>query len=624
MMLTQLKYLLLLVALLYCQQAFSESKLKASDIQIQSILSLNSDNQEQLSLEQIDGFTRENWQSVDMDCRCLEVNSGLNWFKVTLFNTNAFTTTGFLSLENRFEVSASALYRKAIMPNLSRVDFKLSNTNSWTGQFVIDSANEAVLYIQVLSDTKEVLSLHIESSANYHSRHMNQQYYYGFTVGGVLFVAMVFALLFVAVKDLSLVYLAGYFTCRAAILSVLLGGHLFYLMPDVADLRGFELPWLVVISAIFYLLFTNMLFQLNQSFPAIEKKLKIFAFVLAGYAPLSLILSVSANLFISGMIMITLMMILAGLGLFLHIHKKRLALLFFVVSSTQFLFTCAILIGFYFNVPFVKERELLHIASFVLNTLLIVFIVARQYYYILEDKQKAQKEALANARASEEANKSLLKIRSENEEELEQKVQARTLELNIALSELEELNQELEQINTIDELTGLYNRRFYDQRILAEYRRSKRNLTPLSLVIIDIDYFKKVNDNYGHLAGDQCLSWLAQHIKQSLKRSTDVGCRYGGEEFCLILPDTDLEGAMSLAQELRQAIETFDFVYQQQHLALTISCGVATYTQQENVDPIHIFEAADKALYKAKHSGRNQVQSLDITKEQITPELPHD
>ena len=92
-------------------------------------------------------------------------------------------------------------------------------------------------------------------------------------------------------------------------------------------------------------------------------------------------------------------------------------------------------------------------------------------------------------------------------------MQERTLELNIALQELEETNKELEQKNTIDELTGLFNRRFYDQKIVAEYRRSKRNLTPLSIILIDIDHFKSVNDRFGHVFGDEVLLLIAQLLQ---------------------------------------------------------------------------------------------------------------
>jgi diguanylate cyclase (GGDEF)-like protein len=200
----------------------------------------------------------------------------------------------------------------------------------------------------------------------------------------------------------------------------------------------------------------------------------------------------------------------------------------------------------------------------------------------------------------------------EEHDELESKVQERTLELNIALQELEEMNKELQEKNTLDDLTGLYNRRFYDQKILAEYRRSRRNLTPLSLVVIDIDHFKKVNDKYGHLAGDECLVAVSTCIKQCLRRSADISCRYGGEEFCLILPETDSKGALALAEELRESIANCQINYNNTIIKLTISCGISTYLQQKNVQLEHLFAAADKALYQAKNNGRNQVKQQDF------------
>ena len=181
----------------------------------------------------------------------------------------------------------------------------------------------------------------------------------------------------------------------------------------------------------------------------------------------------------------------------------------------------------------------------------------------------------------------------EEKDELESKVQERTLELHIALQELEEANKELQEKNTLDELTGLYNRRFYDQKILAEFRRSRRNLTPLSLVVIDIDHFKQVNDNYGHLAGDECLVAVSSCIKRCLRRSADISCRYGGEEFCLILPETDSHGAISLAEELRESVEVCQISYNNITIKLTISCGISTYLQQKHVKPEHLFALAD-------------------------------
>ena len=132
-------------------------------------------------------------------------------------------------------------------------------------------------------------------------------------------------------------------------------------------------------------------------------------------------------------------------------------------------------------------------------------------------------------------------------------------------------------------------------------------------MVIDIDHFKKVNDTHGHIVGDKCLVWVAKKIKGALGRVTDLGCRYGGEEFCLILPETDTKGAMSLAETLRSSINDEVFIEDGQAIPITISCGVSTYWQQPDITPTEIFDAADQALYKAKNNGRNQVQKKILT-----------
>ncbi len=251
--------------------------------------------------------------------------------------------------------------------------------------------------------------------------------------------------------------------------------------------------------------------------------------------------------------------------------------------------------------------------SFGLGTLFGGFLVAlialyltRHYRNKYQQMMVQLEHAETNAKIAETAMKTITKEQQDSQDLLEERVQERTLELNIALQELESANQELERKNVLDELTGLHNRRFYDQKIMAEYRRSRRNLTALSLIIIDIDHFKLVNDNYGHLAGDQCLVWLAKHIKQSLKRSADKAFRYGGEEFCLILPNTDGEGALLVAEQIRAVVSEKAFNFEGTEIPLTISCGLSTYQQQVDIGPEQIFSTADKALYHAKHNGRNQ------------------
>ena len=252
--------------------------------------------------------------------------------------------------------------------------------------------------------------------------------------------------------------------------------------------------------------------------------------------------------------------------------------------------------------------------AFWLMAIMVTYLVGYTYYCQLRDEKLAQQQALSSMRASELAQKELLIIQDESQEQLESRVQERTLELNIALQELEAVNQELQEKNTLDELSGLYNRRYYDQKIVAEFRRSRRNLTPLSLILVDIDHFKNVNDTYGHLTGDKCIVDVASLLKSLLRRSSDIGCRYGGEEFCLILPETDAQGALALAQEICQTVRQQKFYSNESIMKLSVSCGVTTYLQEKDITPEIIFEHVDKALYKAKKSGRDQVQVMAIAK----------
>ncbi|WP_341205936.1 diguanylate cyclase [uncultured Psychrosphaera sp.] len=183
------------------------------------------------------------------------------------------------------------------------------------------------------------------------------------------------------------------------------------------------------------------------------------------------------------------------------------------------------------------------------------------------------------------------------------------MELQFALRELEEKNQQLEKLNTIDALSGIYNRRHFDKRLQAELRRGRRELTPLSLILFDIDHFKKVNDTYGHIVGDEVIRCISMCASEQLSRTADEVFRYGGEEFAVLLPNTNLPGALTLAEKIRAAIENLTITLNEQTLSCKISLGVATHDSTKAIEPNSFIEMADSALYKAKQSGRNQVQT---------------
>lgn len=182
--------------------------------------------------------------------------------------------------------------------------------------------------------------------------------------------------------------------------------------------------------------------------------------------------------------------------------------------------------------------------------------------------------------------------------------------LQSAQSKLLEVNKQLERLATYDQLTGLANRHHFDESLDEQFKLAQRNKSPLSLIICDIDFFKVYNDTYGHQQGDDCLARVAKAVAEGLDRPTDKACRYGGEEFTIILPDTDLQGGLQVAENLRRAVFDKNIKHEGSKAAasVTLSLGLSTYTGQFKT-PEELLKSADGALYRAKDNGRNRVES---------------
>ncbi len=181
--------------------------------------------------------------------------------------------------------------------------------------------------------------------------------------------------------------------------------------------------------------------------------------------------------------------------------------------------------------------------------------------------------------------------------------------LRASQKKLSEINFKLEQLASSDGLTGLANRRHFDETFEVEWRRAVRIKGWLSLILFDIDFFKKCNDCYGHQAGDDVLKKVAGAIKDSSHRASDLAARYGGEEFVVLLPGTDPEGAGSLAEKIRKNVEALGIEHRDSPVSpvITISGGIASATADIDTARESLISAADQALYRAKEGGRNRV-----------------
>ena len=199
-------------------------------------------------------------------------------------------------------------------------------------------------------------------------------------------------------------------------------------------------------------------------------------------------------------------------------------------------------------------------------------------------------------------------------ERLRAKVEEKTAELQETVQLLEVANAQLEALSLEDDLTGIANRRYFERTLSDEWNRARRHDQQLALILLDLDHFKDLNDRRGHPAGDDCLRKVGAFLAESVKRSGEVVARYGGEEFAILLPGIDGDGAIRVAEKLRDGIERLAIPYGNSNARrMTASCGVAAMQPQKDAPSEVLVASADRALYAAKHSGRNCVRVADET-----------
>jgi two-component system chemotaxis family response regulator WspR len=182
-------------------------------------------------------------------------------------------------------------------------------------------------------------------------------------------------------------------------------------------------------------------------------------------------------------------------------------------------------------------------------------------------------------------------------------------------TKLAEANRTLQKLSSLDGLTGIANRRSFDETLNKEWKRAMRNGKSVSLIMLDIDFFKLYNDHYGHQGGDDCLKKVANGLDEVIHRESDFLARYGGEEFSAILPDTDLQGSINVAEAMRAGIESMELEHAKSKVSdyVSVSVGASSVIPLQGMEPEILISAADQALYKAKEDGRNCVKSSEVT-----------
>jgi diguanylate cyclase (GGDEF)-like protein len=433
----------------------------------------------------------------------------------------------------------------------------------------------------------------------------------GIQLGALAAIGLFALFIALTTRSFSYSYYAGYVLTMTLLVACINGTAFRYLWPNVPQLQQYVIPSLVPLVIAFGILFTEKVLQLKYHsirmlracrYTAASAILLMFATVVLDYA-LAIYIEIISVMSVSLMLLF--------FSILQAIRGNKLAKLYTVSWSGMTLgifVSCLMYLGL-IKLPLMPQTPVLLGLTF--EVVFMAAVLAIRYNDERKAKQRIQQEALKQAERIREAREETLRMEAESNEKLERMVQERTLELEIALRELNEANQKLTEQATIDSLTGVKNRSTFDKRLQAEGRISRRQQTPLALLMLDIDRFKTINDTHGHLAGDQTLKSIANTLKNILRRPSDLVSRFGGEEFAIILPNTDTNGALSVAEQIRHAISALDVSWDKQTIPLTASIGVSVAIIESDMHITQLLEQADKALYHAKNSGRDRVYAFD-------------
>ena len=429
---------------------------------------------------------------------------------------------------------------------------------------------------------------------------------------GTMLVILVYNLfMFVGIGDRSYIYYVGFVLSLPLFVASLQGYTYQYFWPNASNWNERSIGFFLTTTVLFGLLFTRDFLNLQRE--------GVPLFIRWGMAGLSVIIAGMLAMVFMAPYTLMLTSVIAGavvacaaslsIGVYGWWWQTERAYRYYLLAWAALLIGGIILAANKFSL--LPQNIFTDNAVQFGSTLLVVLLSFAMAARINEERQRvhlAQIASLEYERQARKAREDALKTERDAKRMLEIKVDERTRDLQKA-------NAILEDLSARDALTGLHNRRYFDDQLLREYVRCYRYQKPLALVVADIDHFKQFNDSYGHLVGDDCLRIVASLLQESVTRATDVLVRFGGEEFCILLPDTEMAGARAVAERVREKISGSAFMVKGERIPLTISLGVCAQIPASPEDAEKLIERADRALYESKRSGRNRVTCCDELRE---------
>ena len=540
------------------------------------------------------------------------------WMKFKIKNTLSYDTEQLLSLNNPLlnDVQVYQLHNSQLISHTQIGDgYPLNKraikSESLLVKLISPANSETIIIMRVTNSSGLRVPLTLWQPEAYLAHKGKLNLLYGLLIGFIFSLGVSCLVLYSFSRKRYFVY-AGLITLTlGSLLAYICGFGLKYIHPNLPVLQQVMIPILLMLIALMFLPLQKQICHPKPSFLLTVQKVIVNAL---GVSLLFIWLFPThiVTLFCLTTIPIVLGFYIATTLMCIRLSPSKpnkallLVLVFFLVVMLYFIVA---VIGLY---AFDRSTLAFVFTCFFSCTFCLCYSVMKLFILQRDEEVIAQQTLIAENAAQDTLLKERLKLQEKTHQELESQVDERTFELQVTLRELEEKNRSLELLNTEDALTGIKNRRFFDKRLVMELRRSRREQTPLSIVMLDIDRFKSINDTYGHIIGDQVIKTVSDLIKNHLKRPLDEVARYGGEEFVVLLPNTPNKGAQDIAEKIRSAISVSTVTVANNDIQFTISAGIYTSIADDVSNPQIFTECADKALYYAKQHGRNQVITFPL------------
>jgi diguanylate cyclase (GGDEF)-like protein len=559
------------------------------------------------------------WSEINRSSPNFGFTNTAYWFKFNINNTNQTELKVYIELPIPF-LDDVELYQTK--------DFKIQKKHLVGDQYPFSARpiqhenfvmpftllpGENLMYMRVASAGTVEAPLIIWQPEPHARATADEHFMQGIWAGIIGIMVIYNLLLFFSIKDVNYLYYV-FFSFGYLFFQICLKGYGFaYLWPNQLGWNSFSISTFIALSNLSVLMLMISFLKLKERAPITHKIMSVVAFISGIFLLLTFLIPYSFTIRLTSavtMITCSMSLILGYVSLFKGDPDARYFCLAWTATFIGVSLLGAVKLGFIPANFWTNNAGQIGVVCLVS---LLSFALANRFNRERELRISAQNSSLESEIIARLSQEQLLETKVFANDQLELKVEERTKTMQKALLDLESANGRLELASTTDSLTTLFNRGHFETRLDVEFKRATRHNRELSAIICDIDHFKDVNDTYGHKVGDDCLRNVALTFKNKITRSGDLIARFGGEEFIILLVDTPLEDAMSIAQTLCDGIRHTDLHSNHQQITITASFGVASLSQAPINRAEELIHHADIALYESKNNGRDQVTAWKPT-----------